>query len=296
MRKVLVFVNPDRDIGLKVCRQLAGVLLEAGVQPVMEAEAGRLLGLDGVALVQEPFLQQDYQAVFVLGGDGTILSCVKRMGSRLMPIIGINLGHVGFLTQVEPWDIKQAVAHFCRGEYTVDRRMMLEIALGDGTGERLLALNDMVIKREDFSHVTRLRLSVSGQALGEYVADGVVISTPTGSTAYALSAGGPVMAPNMQGMVLVPICAHSLFARPVVLSDGETLQVTTMQEGCSLAVDGIIVCRLEQGQSVTIRRAACSMPFISFGESPFYPRLMRKLSDWASPGALGSKEDKHDEK
>lgn len=280
MHKILVWTNPKRDFGLQQTARLAEILKQFGYQVIMDADATPQ-GLPGIALYDDAF-SADPEAVFVLGGDGTVLGAVRKMAGRIVPVLGINLGRLGFLSEVEPAGLGKAVECYSRGDYDLETRMMLSAQVENKP--LVAALNDVVVTRAN-THMIDLEISISTQVLNRFLADGLVLATPTGSTAYALAAGGPVLAPNMGGMVMVPICPHSLHVRPVVLGQEETVTLRCIQGEAAVAVDGIHLATLKTGQSVIVRKAQSQVAFIRFGEQAFYERLMKKLTEWAAPVA-----------
>ncbi len=265
-----------------------------GLAPLLRELAARAPGL-GIELAAEPDLApgfgravptldvQPLDAILSLGGDGTLLRTARLPAAAGIPILGINLGRVGFLTSASPATIGAALEALVTGQYTLDRRQALEAAIiGPDGGSRPLAtaLNDVVIHKAGVARVVRLEVELEGEPIGPYSADGLCIATPTGSTAYSLSAGGPIIVPGVQALVVTPICAHTLAVRPVVVPAHWTVVVTPLgpHDGELLvSVDGQVATHLEPGARVEVRRAAELVLLVRLGEEGFFSKLRRKL-------------------
>lgn len=221
--------------------------------------------------------------LFVLGGDGTILTVAAECAKRNIKIIGINYGHVGFLAEFEPEKLNEAVGLVCDGNYKINRRSMLDVKYGDNNW---LALNDLVIQRStsgsDFSNTVHLHAEIDGTTVDNLSSDGIIISTPTGSTAYSLSAGGSVLTPDISAFIMTPICAHSLHSRPIVFSDSSVVKISPVNAKTPLVinVDGKGVGYLESGESITVKKAGQVLDFITT-EGNFFNKLLLKLSIWS---------------
>ena len=221
--------------------------------------------------------------LFVLGGDGTILNVAADCARRGIKILGINCGHLGFLTEYEPEKADEAVKLVCDGNYVIQKRMMLEIKCG---GDTYLALNDLVIQRSTsgngFSNTVELRAEIDGYIVDNYLSDGIIISTPTGSTAYSLSAGGSVLTPELNAFIMTPICAHSLHSRPVVYSDSSVLEIIPLKDKTTLnnIIDGKLV-RVIDKSAVTVKKSNFCVNFITRGDKDFFRKLLIKLNIWS---------------
>lgn len=224
----------------------------------------------------------------VFGGDGTLLSAARKFAGHDIPILGINTGNLGFLTEANnPTNIKEFLQEILGGNYRIDSRTMLfsEIVRNQDQEEaKLLALNDIVISRSSRSHVLKIKLEVDGSEIVQYTADGLIICTPTGSTAYYLAAGGAVLEPNIEGIGIIPICAHSLTNRPLVLSDKSVLKISLIprnrrQSLITVQADGQEVFLLEPEDTVLVRKADISTKLIRSlnPQNNFYQVLSRKL-------------------
>ena len=221
--------------------------------------------------------------LFVLGGDGTILNVAAECALCGVKIIGINYGHIGFLTEFEADRIDEAVSLVIDGNYKIKKRNLLEI----DHLEKFFAINDVVIQRNtgaaNFSNTVGIHAEIDGTTVDNFSADGIIVSTPTGSTAYSLSAGGSVLSPDLHAFSLTPICAHSLHSRPIVFSDESTVTISPVscRESLVIIVDGKVVGKLPVGEKVTIKNSHLFAQFITRGEEDFFKKLLIKLSIWS---------------
>jgi NAD+ kinase len=210
-----------------------------------------------------------------LGGDGTFLYGARLAAPLGIPVVGVNRGRLGFLNDVEIDALPEAISRFTSGDYTTQRRALLEITI-DGADEPVLAINEIVVRARDVN-VVRLRVDVDDDLLGAFDADGVVVATATGSTAYALSAGGPPVDPRVRAVVVVPIAAHAVMSRPVVIPEQLDVRVTVERGQVFVAADGRSVAWLAAGQSVVIRPGP-ELEVVRFADSPsFNARLRQKF-------------------
>ena len=221
-------------------------------------------------------------ALLTLGGDGTLLRGARLLDGHEIPIIGINMGRLGFLTCCPADQLAHALMRFARNDFTIESRMMLRAAVtGADRKERdsWLALNDIVVHKGGFARVIDIRVSVDDELIASYAADGVVISTPTGSTAYSLSAGGPVVVPTLETVIVTPISPHTLAIRPVVLpaSARVTVQAEGTREPLMVTVDGQVGTSIGEGELLQALRARTVIKIVRFPGSSFFTTLRQKL-------------------
>lgn len=222
--------------------------------------------------------------LMVLGGDGTILSIADACAEKHVKIIGINYGHMGFLADFEPAQFDYALKLICQGNYVTEKRSMIEILL---CGKTYYALNDLVIQRctsgSGFSNTVNLRAEIDGSTVDNYSSDGLIISTPTGSTAYSLAAGGSVLTPDLNALIMTPICAHSLHSRPIVFSDKSILRIYRIdgKNVLNIVVDGKAVETVTQFTSITVRKSERYVEFITSTKNNFFDKLLIKLNIWS---------------
>lgn len=223
----------------------------------------------------------DAEAVISLGGDGTILRASQLALSLGVPLLGINIGRVGFLAEIELEQLSTACVRLRQDAYQLETRMLLHTALENKPLP--LALNDVVISRGGYSRLIAVKAWVDQELVGRYVGDGVIASTPTGSTGYSLSAGGPIVFPDVDCVLLSPICAHSLQHRPVVLSAKQTLRLELdcdVAQQAQLSIDGQESAYLQGKQHITIQRSEKQASFIRLEPQHFFQLIRHKLSEW----------------
>ena len=222
--------------------------------------------------------------LMVLGGDGTILTVAAYCARRGIKIMGINYGHIGFLAEFEQEKLDEAIELLCSGDYSTEKRGMLSVEIG---GRSFIALNDLVIERstygQKYSNTISLSAYIDGSLVDNYLSDGIIVSTPTGSTAYSLAAGGSVLTPDIDAFILTPLCAHSLHSRPIVYSDKSELRILYEKENTAVnvSVDGIIVGEFEGAVEAKITKSQYFTEFITSDKVNFFDKLLSKLSKWS---------------
>ena len=238
--------------------------------------AGRVALVDGDAAT----LAREADVLLVFGGDGTMLRAARDIGGSKTPLLGINIGGLGFLTAVPSKDLGRALEHLWRGEFTYESRALIE-AGGRCHGKLVCksALNDIVISRGALSRLISLEVSVNGELITRYRCDGLIISSPTGSTAYSLAAGGAVVLPTAEVFALTPICPHSLANRSIILPLDSTIRIKALNPAPAtlLSVDGEVVGDLDENDEVTVRRSSSILRLIHMPDSSFLEALRRKL-------------------
>jgi NAD+ kinase len=260
--------------------ELLHVLAENKVTALLEQEAAALAGRSSEALALAE-IGKRAEMIFVLGGDGTILRVARELEGAPTPMLGVNLGSLGFLTSVRSEELTAATKQILQGEYGISRRFTIQTTLSRA-GKRLethAALNDAVISRGAFSRIVRLRVSIDGELLTEYVCDGMIFATPTGSTAYSLSAGGPILLPDARACILTPICPHALSNRSVIAGEDSvvTCQVASAAGELLLTVDGQVQVRMQVGDEVEVRRAARTVQLVTPKGHEYFDVLRQKL-------------------
>ena len=281
LKKIAVIPNDSKDIGLVVTSRLVGLLSERA--DVRMDEAYRVLGLN-VSYVPSDTIYDSADYAIVLGGDGTILQQAAMCAKNHVPVLGINLGKIGFMTEVEPGDMEKAVYSLLEGEFITEKRMMIkaEIIRSGKSRFSFHALNDIVVSKSIGEKLINIELSSNGEAVNRYTADGLIIATPTGSTGYSISAGGPVVDPSMRLLVATPICAHMLSVRSAVLASDKTMKIKINSElGGSEAIvtaDGDIQGYIKESDAVIITESEYDFELIKIGNQSFYDTLIGKLS------------------
>jgi len=279
--KLMLFVNERKPAAVEIARRLAGSWTAGGLQWAAAAQAAQVVGGAGTAAWD---CDAGSWAGVVLGGDGTLLTASRFAPG--MPLLAVNLGTVGFLAAIEPEEVDAAVAHVLAGELPIQERTMLSVRV-DG-GPESLAVNEVVVGRNVSRRTADLAVRVDEELFWRWSCDGVLVATPTGSTAYALSAGGPLVSPDAAVLVVVPICAHTMFDRPLVIPDHAVVDITPQPgvgDDLAVAADGATVATGPAGV-VTVARADQTLRLIG-GPAGRYARLRRRLADW---GAMGGRE------
>jgi len=256
-------------------------LTARNLQPVLEAEIGRKLDYPTYLPIAD--LSGDAEMLIVLGGDGTLLSVARTIGTREVPILGVNLGGLGFLTEVALEEMYPALERILQGDYRIDRRMMLKARIY--RDEQCIAeqsvFNDVVFNKSALARISALEVNVDGTYLTTFQSDGLIVSTPTGSTAYSLSAGGPIIYPSLHSILLTPICPHTLTNRPIILPVDSTIQVRlrSKHRDVFLTLDGQIGLAFQENDVATVERSEHTVPMI---QSPFkcYFEVLRTKLKW----------------
>lgn len=224
----------------------------------------------------------DIDALFTLGGDGTLLRGARFLAGRTIPILGINLGRLGFLTSCSAEEFESGVRRFAAGDFTSEARMALYSATLDRDGQERcnwVALNDVVLHKGGFARVVKLSVIIDDELIGTYSADGLVMSTPTGSTGYSLSAGGPIVVPTFESIVLTPVSPHTLAMRPLVLPPEAVVKVRADNgpDELLVTIDGQVGTTFTAGETLVVRRAPSSVCIVRFPGTTFFSRMRRKL-------------------
>jgi NAD+ kinase len=263
----------------ELVQAVADAFTRLSMSVLVEKETAALAGRRSEFTIAELGAKADL--LVVLGGDGTILNVTGQLGDVIKPIFGINVGSLGFLTCASSAAFQEAVECIAKGKIAFSERTLLEVAITRPTQSRspIIALNDAVFSRGELSRLIRLRVRVDGEELTEFNADGLIIATPTGSTAYSLSAGGPIMSPDSGVLVIAPICPHVLTNRSIIVSDKSAIEVDVTERDYAvyLTVDGREPLRLENGASVRITKAARTLPLAVMPESSFFSVVRQKL-------------------
>ncbi len=235
-------------------------------------------------LINSPSEISDIDVLLVLGGDGTILSVASECAVKGVKILGINCGHMGFLADFEANQLGQALEVLVSGDFSTTKRSMLSV---EYAGKVYYALNEAVIQRcttgNAFSNTVNLHAEIDGSTVDNFSSDGLIISTPTGSTAYSLSAGGSILTPDINAFIMTPICPHSLHSRPIVFNDNATVCINQAEKSCvlNLIVDGKVVETVSGYGKFTVKKADRSLEFISVDGKNFFDKLFIKLNIWS---------------
>ena len=269
--------------------QLAQFLADRGHDVVVESETARQSALQRFPSAPAEALGANADLAIVLGGDGTMLSIARHLAPLGVPLIGINQGRLGFLTDVPLSDMEQTLASMLAGRYVEERRTLLDatVARNGGPAERALALNDVAINRGSLGTMIDCVVDIDGRFAFAMRADGMIVATPTGSTAYALSAGGPILAPNVPAFALVPVAPHALTHRPIAVADTATIRIGVLRgRDASAHCDGQSRFPLAEGEGVTITRAPYAARFLHPEGHDYFAMLREKLHWSETPERL----------
>lgn len=281
MAVIALTLHHARPEAAKLGGDLAAWLVDQGHEVVMPADDAALLGNESSVTPVEAARLAKAVMVVALGGDGTVLRSVDLLGGAPVPVVGVNLGQLGYLTEVEPAEVRNAIVRVLAGEHQIERRMMLEAVVED-TGARFVALNEVTLDRTVSGHTIRLEVAIDGRDFTPYEVDALIAATPTGSTAYGLSAGGPIVAPTHRCVLLTPVSPHMLFDRTLVLEAGSTVQLRVGgHRGAALCIDGRDEGVVPPGGTVRCSAASEEALLAVFGPRDF-PSLLKakfKLGD-----------------
>ncbi len=280
MKHFLIYTNHHKDVDGKTTKRIAEYLTSKG-------QAVTLITDEEGCHFKEEDIPQDAYCMLVLGGDGTILQAARDNKTARVPLIGVDMGTLGYLTEIEPSSVEEALDKLIAGDFHMESRMMLKGQVYRD-GEMILedqALNDIVISRCGSLKIVKLKVYVNGQFLCEYSADGVIVTTPTGSTGYNLSAGGPIIEPKAQLLLLTPICPHTLSARSIILSADDVVEIEIPEgkEGQNQEIganfDGTGMVSIYAGDRIRIVKSEKTTEIIQINKVSFLEVLHKKLSD-----------------
>jgi NAD+ kinase len=280
--------NSDYEGLGEVMARLTALVPQLGLS--LACEAALAPHLPGASAIDD---DAPLDAMLSLGGDGTLLRAARLLDGRQVPILGVNLGRLGFLTSCDAAGLEDGVRRLASGDYHAEPRMALHAAAVDGAGVehmRWRSLNDVVLHKGGFARVVRFAVWVDGEPVGAIGADGMVVSTPTGSTAYSLSAGGPIVVPTVESIVLTAVSPHTLAIRPLVLPPSAIIHLTAdgSSEGLLVTIDGQVGTTFNAGETLVVRRARRPVLIARFSDDGFFSRLRQKMG-W---GGLSERDDR----
>ncbi len=272
--KVGIFTNLHKDRDLSVTNLLLDELKKTGISYALYIDLKGKIESDEFFDAEKPLT---CDAMITVGGDGTILRIAKYCAINAIPIAGLNLGHVGFLTEEEPAKVSEFVKNLRSGNYKIENRALLCAEIGN---DRFLALNDVLITRNFTARMLETDVFVNEEFVDRYFCDGYIVSTPTGSTAYSLSAGGSILAPNVSAFILTSINSHSLHSRPIVVSQNDEINLLPACNA-NIVIDGVAVADVKKGEKLKVTKYHKEVYFIRFNGHSFYKKLLTKLNKWS---------------
>ncbi|MBD3180792.1 NAD(+) kinase [Candidatus Poribacteria bacterium] len=281
MKSIGIIANLTKEGASKAVSEVSDWLHNKGIQPLITQDCIDTTGCNGFAVTDREELASKSHCIIVFGGDGTLLNASRITGAEKVPILAVNIGSLGFLTELTIDELYQSLTKVINGDYQIDERMMLTSNVGTDNEIEFTstALNDAVISKEPFSKIILLESYIDGEHVATYRADGLIIATPSGSTAYSLSAGGPIVHPNMDAFILTPICPHALSLRPHIVSADSKISVLVkaVHGDVMLTIDGQEAFELYPGALVEIKKAVKTIKLIRSQRRSYYEVLRTKL-------------------
>ncbi len=285
MKTVGVITKPQPDLARPTLEKLLSWIDGAGHEALLDPASSEMVSGKKRPTAERSEMPERCGLIVVLGGDGTLLSAARHVYKRDVPILGVNLGHLGFLTEITVDQMIQALEAFESGKAVIQRRMMLTASLirEDKTIEVFHCLNDAVVTKAALARITHFRVEAGGRWLTDMRADGLIVATPTGSTAYNLAAGGPILVPGLNAIILSPLCPHTLTMRPIILDAAEPVCITLLanSEKVYLTADGQSGQPLMSGDKVVIERSRQSVALVGLPRRDYFALLREKLG-WGS--------------
>ncbi len=275
-----IIANTGKQMVAEILPPFLDWLDKQAIPSVVASDLNRMISLDERKTLPPEDIADQVDFILSFGGDGTFLRTARMIAPRETPIIGVNLGRFGYLAEVSVSELRDRIKDLRTDKYSIQERLMLEARIQTGNHARIYyGLNDIVLEKGDFPRSITLETRIDGEYLNTFIADGLIVSTPTGSTGYSLSVGGPIMEPRIEGVIIDPISPHMLANRPLVVNCDRTVEITAFSEAGSVqaAVDGQKVCTMESGQSISISRASFVTRLVVFHEYSFYELLRNKL-------------------
>ncbi len=281
--RIGVIAHLGKQAAVDAARDLLEFLPSRGAEVLLDSEAATRLGVSGASFRDER-AREELDLAVVLGGDGALLNAARRLAGTELPILGVNVGHLGFLTEVELPDLHGALDAILAGRYALEDRMMVRAQVfrgQEGAVREFVGLNDVVVTKGAFARMIRLETRIGSSLIGVYPADGAIVASPTGSTGYSLSAGGPIVNPAIDSLILTFICPHTLAARSFVISERDTVRITVRapSEEVMLTVDGQVGFRLENRDEISVCAADVRTRLVKLGRRSFYEVLRTRLAE-----------------
>ncbi len=279
MLKIAIFPNVDKTDAAKVLRRIISFYRDKEAELMLPLDEARFFGLEeyGVPDIES----RGADIALSLGGDGTLLGVCRRYGDEPVPVCGINLGTLGFMADIEPGELEVMLQRILDHDYQIEHRLLLAGYVQSEEERRFLghAINDVVITKGGVARMLHLGLAINDVHLIDYKADGIIVSSPTGSTAYSLSAGGPIMNPNVPALLLTPICAHTFNMRPLVIGEDDVvhIKIAAVHQDILVTFDGQESFRLLPGDEVMVKKSQVQASIVKFQDKDYYQILRTKL-------------------
>lgn len=270
---IALFPNEQKKQSFELAINIREFLEDHGVTVVAEDEKAEQIGAKPLSQINP----QEIKFLISMGGDGTILRLSNRYGHLDAPILGINLGHLGFMADVPVADIYPSLSDLLNGSYTIDHRLILQGKNQDG--QILHAVNDLVIHRAQNYSLIELAIQVDGEYVNTFVADGIIIATPNGSTAYSLAAGGPILSPTLEALVITPICPHTISNRPIVLTADHHIEIQYLSDydPVEIRADGLEAIHMKTNETFSVKRSERKFKLVNLHRHEYFSTLRTKL-------------------
>lgn len=284
MKSIGIVANPKKPKVKKIIEQMILWAEKNKIDCYLSEELKDLVGKKE-KLLPLSSLPEESEVLISLGGDGTMLKTARTVGEKCNPILGINLGSLGFITETTTNDLEKTLNRLLKKEFQLEKRMVLKAKIDLMDQPYVFALNDVVLDKGGVARLIQMHLYDKDEFVCSYSADGLIISTPTGSTAYSLASGGPIINPKINAIIVAPICPHTLASRPIIFSEKGDLKIVVEcgHRDALLTIDGQIAKTLKSGTSVLVSKAEHTVNLIKFPESSFYSVLRKKLHWGARP-------------
>ncbi|MBN1573639.1 MAG: NAD(+)/NADH kinase [Deltaproteobacteria bacterium] len=279
MKKIGIVAKKNKPEAIDTVRGLIPFLKDRGIETILDNETASLTGESSSFNIED--VPKSSDLIIVLGGDGTLLYAARLVGKSEIPILGVNLGSLGFLTEIALEELNETIEKVISGDFRIEERMMLkaEIPTADGKKSEYSVLNDVVINKGVLARIINLEVMVNGAYLTTYNADGLIVSTPTGSTGYSLSAGGPVVHPTLSAIIINPICPHTLTNRPILVPEESKIEIRLLSGDGTVYVtlDGQVGVDFPEGRTITVSKSKRKVRLIEPPERDYYDVLRTKL-------------------
>jgi len=276
-----IYANVSKDTDLATTKAFATVIKQNGAEILLHERArGVSVNFNEMDFAVPNAFFSSSDIIAVIGGDGTILRAAVEASKFNKPVFGVNMGKIGFLSECEKNDIPAVANALTAGKYDIEQRTLINVFFENNI---YTALNELVVSRSVDANRIFFTVSAGEIYVDSYSADGFIVSTPTGSTAYSLSAGGPILSPKIKGLVLIPICSHSLHNRPIVIDDDEEVKIepAVKWNKSSIVIDGKLAAEINGTEPITVKKSSSTAKFIRFGNANFYNKIFTKLTSWS---------------
>ncbi len=279
IKRIGIVAKKNKPEAIDTIRGLIPFLTDKGIETILDGETAGLTGESSSLDIED--VPKSSDLIIVLGGDGTLLHAARLVGKSEIPILGVNLGSLGFLTEIALEELNKTIEKVLAGDFKIEERMMLKakIVTADGKKSEYSVLNDVVINKGVLARIINLEVMVNGAYLTTYNADGLIVSTPTGSTGYSLSAGGPVVHPTLSAIIINPICPHTLTNRPILVPEGSKIEIRLLSGDGNVYVtlDGQVGVDFPEGKSIVVSKSKRKVLLIEPPDRDYYDVLRTKL-------------------